>query len=71
MSTATPSRGSPAHKLTGGNGSPIPEPPDRLARIEVLLESIEHRLDVQFQRIADIQAQLDRAIADRPINVTR
>jgi hypothetical protein len=49
-----------------GNGSPAAEP-DRLVRIEALLERMQQKLDVQFQRIAAIQVQLDRAIADRPI----
>jgi len=53
--------------LSGGNAPPEASSPDRLARIELLLESIEKTLAVQFQRIADLQAQLDRAIADRPI----
>jgi hypothetical protein len=57
-----------AHYLSGGNGTPPDaSSSDRLARIELLLESIENSLAVQFQRIADLQAQLDRAIADRPI----
>jgi hypothetical protein len=51
--------------LRGGNGTPpVALPFDCLARIEALLESIEQGLAVQFQRIADIQAQLDRAVAD-------
>lgn len=54
---------------TRGNGSPVPL--DRLGHIEELLQSIEQRLNVQFRRIADLQVQLDRAIADRPISVKR
>jgi hypothetical protein len=34
-----------------------------MARIELLLETIEARLHTQFQRIADLQVQLDRVIA--------
>ena len=63
------SRTSPlrAEKPHGGNGTPLPNvQPDRLARIESLLESIEKRLDTQFQRIADIQVQLDRVAASQP-----
>ena len=52
--------------LSGGNGVAV-ESPDRLARIESLLEDIQQSLAVQFQRIAALQAQLDRAIADRPL----
>jgi hypothetical protein len=55
--------------LSGGNGAPV-EPPDRLERIESLLEDIQQSLAVQFQRIATLQAQLDRAIADRPLPPT-
>ena len=56
-----------AQFLTGGNGTPPDAvPSDRLARIEAVLESVEKRLAVQFERIAEIQVQLDRAIADRP-----
>ena len=65
-------RSASAHFLTGGNGTPPDTTPsDRLARIEALLESVEQRLAVQFQRIAEIQAQLDRTIADRPITTQR
>ena len=53
--------------LTGGNGHPATET-DRLARIENLLEQLQQSLDVQFERIAQLQAQLDRAISDRPIH---
>jgi hypothetical protein len=61
-----------AQFLTGGNGTlPAAAPSGRLARVEALLESVERRLAVQFQRIAEIQAQLDRTIADRPITPQR
>jgi hypothetical protein len=54
--------------LTGGNGTPQDAlPSNSLDQIVTLLQSIEHRLDVQFKRIAEIQLQLDRAIADRPL----
>lgn len=55
--------------LTGGNGSP-PEESDiqRFTRLESLIETMRHELDVQLKRIADLQAQLDRAIADRPVS---
>ena len=52
--------------LTGDNGRSAHEL-DRLARIEHLLEQLQQSLDVQFERIAQLQAQLDRAISDRPI----
>jgi len=57
---------------TGGNGSP-PEDSDRtrVARLESLIETMRHELDVQLKRIAELQAQLDRAIADRPLPPTR
>ena len=58
--------------LSGGNGNGAAvEAPGSLARIESLLEGIQHSLAVQFQRIADLQAQLDRAIADRPLPPAR
>ena len=49
----------------GGNGHALdpelaPEL-DRFDRIELLLASIQHELDVQFRRIAALQAQLDRS----------
>ena len=47
-----------------GNGH-APERPDRLAHIEALLTSIEQQLQVQFQRIADLQVQFDRSKGDR------
>jgi hypothetical protein len=53
--------------LSGGNGTPVNPSDARLARIESVLESIENSLAVQFQRISELQAQLDRAIADRPV----
>ena len=53
--------------LGGGNGTPVASPNARLTRIELLLEAIEDSLAVQFQRISELQAQLDRAIADRPL----
>jgi hypothetical protein len=40
--------------------------PDRLARLEVLCD-LQQQLTVQIQHIADLQVQLDRSIADRPI----
>lgn len=54
--------------LTGGNGSPPEESADaRLARLESTIEAMRHELNVQLKRIADLQAQLDRAITDRPL----
>jgi hypothetical protein len=48
--------------LAGGNGAPSAEPlPDRLLRIETLLERIEQRLEVQFQRIAVHQPKVNVA----------
>jgi hypothetical protein len=55
--------------LTGGNGTPVADSPaDRLARVESLLEDIQQRLDTQFQRIADLQVQLDRSMAAKAKN---
>jgi hypothetical protein len=52
-----------AQMPAGGNGHAKPEPElDRFARIELLLVNIQHELDVQFRRIAALQAQVDRAI---------
>lgn len=39
---------------------------DRLERIEAALESIHKTLDVQFQRIAAIQAEIDLLRAKHP-----
>jgi len=56
-----------AQHRAGGNGharDSKPEPElDRFARIERLLASIQHELDVQFRRIAALQAQFDRSLA--------
>ena len=62
-------RPSRTQRLTGGKESP--EPTDRLMRLETMLERLEQRLDVQVQRIAELHARLDQAIADRLIKVTR
>jgi predicted glycoside hydrolase/deacetylase ChbG (UPF0249 family) len=54
--------------LTGGNGSPPEESAAaRFARLESTIEAMRHELDVQLKRIADLQAQLDRAINDRSL----
>jgi hypothetical protein len=45
--------------------------PERLARLEVLLCDLQQQLTVQIQHIADLQVQLDRSIADRPIPRSR
>jgi hypothetical protein len=43
---------------------PHPEPPpDRLARLEAAVASIQHTLEVQFKRMAAMQAELDRLAA--------
>jgi hypothetical protein len=53
-----------ARLFSGGNGTASTDTQsDRLDRIEVLLRGIQQQLDVQFQRIADLQVQLDRSIA--------
>ena len=52
---------------SGGNGHAPALDADRFAKIESLLESIQHELEVQFRRIAALQAQLDRSIAERQI----
>jgi len=66
---AVPPRPAPLRaRLTGGNGDSPPEPEtNRLARMERLVEALEKQLHVQFTRITELQAQLDRAIADRPL----
>jgi hypothetical protein len=51
--------------LRGGNGhghsAPMSErQTDKLARMEVLLCDLQQQSAVQFQRIADLQVQLDR-----------
>ena len=63
-----PNRASPSHpyRLTGGNGTPVPDSlPDRMQRLETLLESVQHQLAVQFQRTAELQVQLDRLSASQ------
>ena len=47
--------------LAGGNGSPVQEThAERLAHIEAILEKLQQTLDVQFQRMADMQVLIDR-----------
>jgi hypothetical protein len=46
----------------GGNGHAPHIDTDRLTRVEALLSDIQRQLDVQFQRTAELQVQLDRAI---------
>ena len=49
-----------------GNGSPPPETEvERLARIEELLLRMQTTLETQFQRMADMQALIDRLTAER------
>ena len=63
-----PARASPArsYQLTGGNGTSAPHSlPDRMLRLEAMLETVQQQLAVQFQRTAEVQAQLDRLIASR------
>ena len=38
---------------------------DRLGRIEAILETIQQTLDVQFKRIASLQAEVDLLKASR------
>jgi hypothetical protein len=53
-------RVSPAPRPPSGNGEPKSAPQqDRLAQLEAAVERIEQTLDVQFTRIAAIQADLD------------
>ena len=51
--------------LTGGNGTARVDLPARLAALEILLGNIQRQLDVQLQRIADLQVQLDRRALPR------
>jgi hypothetical protein len=47
-----------------GDGAPRQNPPaDRLSNIETSLALVQRTLDVQFKRIAAIQAQLDHLMA--------
>lgn len=59
-SAATLRRASPA-----GDGFPVtPDSPgDRLAALEAAVAAIQQTLDVQFERIAQMQAQIDLIIA--------
>ena len=65
--TAAPRR-SPHIQFSGGNGEISNETlAERMARLETLMESLSQKLDAQLRRTGEIQAQLDRAINDRPI----
>jgi hypothetical protein len=47
-----------------GDGAPTAQSqPDRLAALEAAVAAIQHTLDVQFQRIAEMQVMLDRLTA--------
>ena len=69
----TPSRAKPETKLIEAIKpiipavlKPVVSPVvERLDRHEQLLLDVKSALDVQFQRIADMQAQLDKLLADR------
>jgi hypothetical protein len=69
LAPLTPPRPYAAHiTLTGGNGSPHEESDaERFARLDSVIGKMQHELDVQLKRIADLQVQLDRAIADRQL----
>ena len=60
-----------AQMPSGGNGHAPNTDSDRLARIEVLLFDIQRQLDVQFQRTAELQFQLDRAITSDRLKPNR
>jgi hypothetical protein len=52
-----------------GDGPPRPTPQsDRFAALETAVTSIQRTLDVQFQRIAAIQAELDHLTAKKNQN---
>jgi hypothetical protein len=51
-------------RLTGGNGAPKPDT-DPLARLERLVEDMQRTLDIQFRRMADMQADIDVLRANR------
>ncbi len=52
-----------AHMDNGGD-SPAAAESVRVARLEMLLEQMQHTLDVQSDRIVDLQAQLDGVFGD-------
>jgi hypothetical protein len=56
------------HRLpNNGNSSHAPESHDNhVGRIEAVLRALKQQLAMQVQRIADVQAELERAVADRP-----
>ena len=51
-------------RLTGGNGATKPDP-GPLVRLEQLIEDIQHTLDIQFRRMAEMQADIDVLRANR------
>jgi hypothetical protein len=56
----------PERRSRSGNGSAHLDskpPPDRLTLLEAAVASIHHTLDVQFQRMAAMQAELDQLAA--------
>jgi hypothetical protein len=51
------------HRLSGDGSPSAPPQPDRLASLEAAVAAIQHTLDVQFQRLAEMQVMLDRLTA--------
>jgi hypothetical protein len=51
---------------SNGHSSPD-ERADRLQQLDARIASMEKELQMQFRRIAELQVQLDRAIAARPL----
>jgi hypothetical protein len=50
--------------VTGGNGASTPDSDaNRLARVEAALQHMQRALEVQLQRMADMQVVLDRLVA--------
>ena len=66
--TAPPAR---AELPSSGNGHAPHIDADRMDRIEALLSGIQQQLNVQFQRIADLQIQIDRAISSDRLKPNR
>ena len=52
-------------KAVGGNGSPTPSESDadHRARVDAMLEQMQHAMDIQLQRIGEMQVLIDRLLA--------
>lgn len=59
------SASAPRRRSPDGNGAFDERPEDRVAKLEAAIAAIQSTLDIQFKRIAAMQAELDHLTARR------